>query len=80
MSPADLASLLREVRHAKSSGLSVRLVGGNTGPGVYKDWPQDIDVLVGTSCVPDLTGITSREVQTKHVLSNLSLLCVPHTL
>ena len=37
--PNRPASLLQEVRYAKSSGLSVRLMGGNTGPGVYKDWP-----------------------------------------
>jgi len=40
----------------------VRLVGGNTGPGVYKDWPVDIDVLIGTTGVKELTGITNREV------------------
>jgi len=40
----------------------VRLVGGNTGPGAYKDWPVDIDVLIGTTGVKELTGITNREV------------------
>lgn len=62
VSPANLTSLLQEVRHAKSNGQSVRLVGGNTGPGVYKDWPVDVDVLLGTTGVPELTSITSREV------------------
>ncbi len=40
----------------------MRLVGGNTGPGVYKDWPVDIDVLIGTTGVKELTGITNRGV------------------
>ena len=60
--PSSLSSLLQAVRSAKSNGQSVRLVGGNTGPGVYKDWPVDIDVLIGTTAVKELTGITSREV------------------
>ena len=60
--PKTLASLLQEVRTAKSEGQSVRLVGGNTGPGVYKDWPTDIDVLIGTTAVPELTSITSKQV------------------
>lgn len=50
------------MRAAKCGGQSVRLVGGNTGPGVYKDWPVDIDVLIGTTGVKELTGITNREV------------------
>lgn len=62
VSPANLTSLVQEVRRAKSNGQSVRLVGGNTGPGVYKDWPVDVDVLIGTIGVPELTSITSREV------------------
>lgn len=62
VSPANLTSLLQEVRRAKSNGQSVRLVGGNTGPGVYKDWPVDVDVLVGTTGVPELNSVRSREV------------------
>lgn len=62
VSPASLTSLLQEVRRAKSGGLSVRLVGGNTGPGVYKDWPVDVDVLISTTGVPELANITSRQV------------------
>ncbi len=57
-----MATLLQEVRAAKSKGQSVRLVGGNTGPGVYKDWPVGTDVLIGTTGVKELLGITSREV------------------
>lgn len=62
VAPKTLSSLLQEIRAAKSHRQSVRLVGGNTGPGVYKDWPVDIDVLIGTMGVPELLGITSREV------------------
>ena len=76
VSPANLTSLLQEVRRAKSNGQSVRLVGGNTGPGVYKDWPVDVDVLVGTTGVPELTSITSREVGKNQVSRQLTLLVI----
>ena len=62
VSPTSLTDLLEEVRSAKSKGQSMRLVGGNTGPGVYKDWPVDIDVLLSTTSVPELVGIVNREV------------------
>ena len=75
VSPANLTSLLQEVRHAKSRGQSVRLVGGNTGPGVYKDWPVDVDVLIGTTGVPELTNITSRQVLAIMRLVRLPCLC-----
>lgn len=76
VSPANLTSLLQEVRCAKSSGQSVRLVGGNTGPGVYKDWPVDVDVLIGTTGVPELTNITSRQVRAiRRLVSWLCLCC-----
>ncbi|KAL0029788.1 hypothetical protein WJX77_000034 [Trebouxia sp. C0004] len=61
LAPKSLSSLLQEVRAARCGGQSVRLVGGNTGPGVYKDWPVDIDVLIGTTGVKELIGITNRE-------------------
>ena len=34
VAPTDLANLSQEVRYAKSSGLSVRLMGGNRSWGV----------------------------------------------
>ena len=58
------------MRAARCGGQSVRLVGGNTGPGVYKDWPVDIDVLIGTTGVEELTGITNREAS-----SNILCIC-----
>ncbi|KAA6423444.1 MAG: Aldehyde oxidase, partial [Trebouxia sp. A1-2] len=61
LAPKSLSSLLQEMRTVRGGGQSVRLVGGNTGPGVYKDWPVDIDVLIGTTSVKELTGITNRE-------------------
>ena len=77
VSPANLTSLLQEVRRAKSSGQSLRLVGGNTGPGVYKDWPVDVDVLIGTTGVPELTNITSRQVHaTRRLVRSLCLCCL----
>lgn len=75
VSPANLTSLLQEVRCAKSSGQSLRLVGGNTGPGVYKDWPVDVDVLIGTTGVPELTNITSRQVHARRLVSSLCFCC-----
>ena len=62
MTPCSITSLLEEVKSAKASGKSVRMVGGNTGPGVYKDWPVDVDVLIGTAGVQELTSITSHKV------------------
>ena len=74
VSAANLTSLLQEVRRAKASGQSVRLVGGNTGPGVYKDWPVDIDVLISTTGAPELINITSRQVHAIRRLVNLPCL------
>ena len=62
MTPRSVTSLLEEVRSAKASGKSVKVVGGNTGPGVYKDWSVDVDVLIGTTGVKELTSITSHKV------------------
>ncbi len=67
------------MRAARCGGQSVRLVGGNTGPGVYKDWPVDIDVLIGTTGVKELTGITNREVSsnTLRICSGSSHVLLP---
>lgn len=65
------------MRTVRGGGQSVRLVGGNTGPGVYKDWPVDIDVLIGTTSVKELTGITNREVSsnTLHAYALAAVMC-----
>lgn len=63
VAPASIPELLEALRTAHSKQQSVRLVGGNTGPGVYKDWPVDIDVLVSTTRVAALTSISSQLVR-----------------
>lgn len=63
VAPTSVVELLNTLRSAKNQQQSVRLVGGNTGPGVYKDWPVDIDVLVSTTQIPELTSINSKLVR-----------------
>ena len=45
--PAECICVQVLEKHARSSA-GVRLVAGNTGPGVYKDWPRHQPVLVST--------------------------------
>ena len=34
-------------------GKSMRLLAGNTGYGIYKDWPDE-DVIINVKSIPDL--------------------------
>jgi len=52
---ADVHAILREHPDSKN----VKLVGGNTGIGVYNTYVEDPHVLIDISLVPDLHGIKS---------------------
>ncbi|EIE21740.1 molybdenum cofactor-binding domain-containing protein [Coccomyxa subellipsoidea C-169] len=54
-SPATLDDLLKDMA-AHQDG-SIRLVAGNTGPGIYKDWPSE-DALLDVRHVKELITIT----------------------
>jgi hypothetical protein len=42
-------------------GKSVRLMGGNTGYGIYKNWPDE-DVIINVKSIPDMHALTRSEV------------------
>ncbi|KAF5834564.1 hypothetical protein DUNSADRAFT_8731 [Dunaliella salina] len=56
--PHSLEQLSQIIQEQASCGSVVRLVGGNTGPGVYKDWPRHQPVLISTTKVPGLLRIS----------------------
>ena len=42
-------------------GKSVRLLAGNTGYGIYKDWPNE-DVIINVNSIPDLHNLQRTQV------------------
>ena len=46
--------------HVCMQGKSMRLVAGNTGYGIYKNWPNE-DILINVKSVPDLHRITTLQ-------------------
>ncbi|GAX76008.1 hypothetical protein CEUSTIGMA_g3451.t1 [Chlamydomonas eustigma] len=57
--PQSLHQLLETLCNAAGSydAADVRLIAGNTGPGVYKDWPQQQKLLISLGQVPELLGV-----------------------
>ena len=53
--------------HVCMQGKSMRLVAGNTGYGIYKNWPNE-DILINVKSVPDLHRITTSKVPSWVVL------------
>ncbi|KAG1670984.1 hypothetical protein FOA52_014373 [Chlamydomonas sp. UWO 241] len=55
--PTSTAKLTRCLGELSRSGADVRMVAGNTGPGVFKDWPHDVPHLVSLSDVAELSVV-----------------------
>ena len=78
VAPTTLAQLL-ELLQAAIGGKSqlpdqaeLRLVAGNTGPGVYKDWPSSKNFLVDVSRVKELRVLQWTQVQLDWELGHLA--------
>ena len=61
LAPKSLSELFNIVEECNSQDSSFRLIAGNTGAGVYHDWPLE-QVLVDIKGIPDLNGITVTKV------------------
>lgn len=61
LAPKSLPELFNIVEECNSQDSSFRLIAGNTGAGVYHDWPLE-QVLVDIKGIPDLNGITVTKV------------------
>ena len=61
LAPKFLSELFNIVEECNSQDSSFRLIAGNTGAGVYHDWPLE-QVLVDIKGIPDLNGITVSKV------------------
>jgi hypothetical protein len=49
-------------------GGSIRLLAGNTGPGIFKDWPSE-DAIIDVKQVKELQTITfSKQARVPYVL------------
>eukprot|EP00200_Dunaliella_tertiolecta_P008210 CAMPEP_0202368174 /NCGR_PEP_ID=MMETSP1127-20130417/342_1 /ASSEMBLY_ACC=CAM_ASM_000462 /TAXON_ID=3047 /ORGANISM="Dunaliella tertiolecta, Strain CCMP1320" /LENGTH=1499 /DNA_ID=CAMNT_0048963543 /DNA_START=12 /DNA_END=4511 /DNA_ORIENTATION=+ len=66
--PHSLEQLSQAIQEQASSGNGVRMVAGNTGPGVYKDWPRHHPVLVCTTKVPELLRISHSSLNSAPAL------------
>ena len=62
LAPKSLQELFKTLEQCNSQNSTFRLIAGNTGAGVYHDWPLE-QVLIDIHGVPELNGITVTRVR-----------------
>jgi xanthine dehydrogenase iron-sulfur cluster and FAD-binding subunit A len=60
-SPRSLADAFAAMADARSAGRPFRLLAGNTGVGVYKNWPDE-PVLISLNRVQELRAVSKVQV------------------
>lgn len=61
VSPRTLADAFAAIGEARAAGRRFRVLAGNTGAGVYKDWPDE-PVLVSLARVEELRQVSKVQV------------------
>ena len=62
LAPKSLQELFETLEQCNSQNSTFRLIAGNTGAGVYHDWPLE-QVLINIHGVSELNGITVTKVR-----------------